>query len=388
MLKRVFSVVLACVLVLSLGGRQAHAGDRAGNETRILVTSDLHFTLQSESSIYPLMDQIENIVEVLAEQVIKVRPDALILCGDNCNSGRASDVRALTDILRRIREAGVPVIAVPGNHDFDLSDAEGYAEAYGFLCDPEEKDKASLSYMLHIGPFRVLAMDDSSTTGGRYGWFSPVTMTWLQQQLIAAREAGEKVLFLSHHTVLPGGVEAEDSSYLILNSDLAALLGESGVLLCLSGHRHSQEVLTDGKLYEIVSAMPVSYPHQIGSLSIGESELDYRTIPLDFSNASKELSGVLQKEREEQWDRIAVVDRIDPSHQFSQKDRLDAARLFSLFMIHFGEGSLADVQAQILADPGYEAFMRVFADTNYGPWMSWTLNQTWLPGNRLQLRWD
>ena len=57
-------------------------------------------------------------------------------------------------------------------------------------------------------------------------------------------------------------------------------------------------------------------------------------------------------------------------------------------MIHFGEGSLADVQAQILADPGYEAFMRVFADTNYGPWMSWTLNQTWLPGNRLQLRWD
>ena len=106
MLKRVFSVVLACVLVLSPGGRQAHAGDRAGNETRILVTSDLHFTLQSESSIYPLMDQIENIAEVLAEQVIKVRPDALILCGDNSNSGRASDVRALTDILRRIREAG------------------------------------------------------------------------------------------------------------------------------------------------------------------------------------------------------------------------------------------------------------------------------------------
>ena len=241
--------------------------------------------------------------------------------------------------------------------------------------------------MLHIGPLRVLAMDDSSTTGGRYGWFSPVTMTWLQQQLIAAREAGEKVLFLSHHTVLPGGVEAEDSSYLIRNTDLAALLGESGVLLCLSGHRHSQEVLTDGRLYEIVSAMPVSYPHQIGSLSIGESNLDYRTIPLDFSTTSEELSAALQKEREQQGDRMAVVERIDPSHQFSQQEREDAARLFSLFMNHFGEGSLADVQAQILGDPGYEALMRVFAGSNYGPWMVWALNQTLLPGNRLHVSW-
>ena len=57
-------------------------------------------------------------------------------------------------------------------------------------------------------------------------------------------------------------------------------------------------------------------------------------------------------------------------------------------MNHFGEGSLADVQAQILTDPGYEALMQVFADTNYGPWMAWTLNQTMLPGNRLHVSWN
>ena len=387
MAKRISCVLLACILVLSLRDGQAWAEDQAEDVIHILLTSDLHFTLRAESSIYPLMDQIKNITDVLADQVIAAHPDALILCGDNSNSGQASDVRALTEILKRIREAGIPVIPVPGNHDFDLSSAEDYAAAYAFLCDPEEKDEASLSYMLHIGPLRVLAMDDSSTTGGRYGWFSPVTMTWLQQQLKAALEAGEKVLFLSHHTVLPGGVEAENSSYLIRNTDLAALLENSGVLLCLSGHRHAQEVLTDGRLYEIVSAMPVSYPHQIGSLSIGESNLDYRTIPLDFSTTSEELSAALQKEREQQGDRMAVVERIDPSHQFSQQEREDAARLFSLFMNHFGEGSLADVQAQILGDPGYEALMRVFAGSNYGPWMVWTLNQTLLPGNRLHVSW-
>ena len=388
MAKRFSCALLVCMLVLILGGGQADAEDQACHETRILVTSDLHFTLRSESSIYPLMDQIENLTEVLADQVIEANPDALILCGDNSNSGRASDVRALTDILRRIREAGIPMIAVPGNHDFDLSSAEDYAAAYDSLCDPEESDEASLSYMLHIGPLRVLAMDDSSTTGGRYGWFSPVTMTWLQQQLKAAQEAGEKVLFLSHHTVLPGGVEAENSSYLIRNTELAALLEDAGVLLCLSGHRHSQEVLTDGGLYEIVSAMPVSYPHQIGSLSIGEHDLDYQTVPLDFSYANEELSAALQNEREQQWARMAVVDRIDQSHRFGQQEREDAARLFSLFMNHFGEGSLADVQAQILTDPGYEALMRVFADTNYGPWMAWMLNQTMLPGNRLHVSWN
>ena len=388
MAKRFSCALLVCMLVLILGGGQADAEDQACHETRILVTSDLHFTLRSESSIYPLMDQIENLTEVLADQVIEANPDALILCGDNSNSGRASDVRALTDILRRIREAGIPVIAVPGNHDFDLSSAEDYAAAYGFLCDPEEWDEASLSYMLHIGPLRVLAMDDSSATGGRYGWFSPVTLTWLQQQLKAARDEGENVLFLSHHTVLPGGAEAVNSSYLIRNTNLAALLEASGVLLCLSGHRHSQEILTDGRLYEIVSSMLVGYPHQIGSLSIGEGELDYRTIPLDFSHAAEELSVALQREQEQQEDSMAVVDRVDPSRQFSQREREDAARLFSLFMNHAGEGSLANVQAEILADPGYEAFMHVFAETNYGPWMAWVLNQTILPGNRLHLSWN
>jgi hypothetical protein len=213
-------------------------------------------------------------------------------------------------------------------------------------------------------------------------------MTWLQQQLKAAQEAGEKVLFLSHHTVLPGGVEAKNSSYLIRNTELAALLEDAGVLLCLSGHRHSQEVLTDGGLYEIVSAMPVSYPHQIGSLSVGEHDLDYQTVLIDFSYASEELSAALQNEREQQWARMAVVDRIDQSHRFGQQEREDAARLFSLFMNHFGEGSLADVQAQILTDPGYEALMRVFADTNYGLWMAWMLNQTMLPGNRLHVSWN
>ena len=94
MAKRFSCVFLGCVLVLSLRGGQVCAEDQAGHETHILVTSDLHFTLRSESSIYPLMDQIENLTEALADQVIAAHPDALILCGDNSNSGRTSDVRA------------------------------------------------------------------------------------------------------------------------------------------------------------------------------------------------------------------------------------------------------------------------------------------------------
>ena len=153
---------------------------------------------------------------------------------------------------------------------------------------------------------------------------------------------------------------------------------------------HETHILVTSDLHFTLRSESSIYPlmDQIGSLSIGISDLDYQTIPLDFSNASVELFDVLQKEEEQQRDRMAVVDRIDPSDHFSLQEREDAARLFSLFMDHFSEGSLADVQAQILADPGYEALVRVFADTNYGPWMEWTLNQTLLPGNRLHLSWN
>lgn len=380
--KKLCCLLLGLLLLLPVS---PHA--EAGEELHILLSADLHFTQKPDASIYPMMNRIEDLGNAMADAVIETRPDAFILCGDITNSGRNSDKEALAKILQRVHAAGIPVIVVPGNHDFDLGDAESFERAFGGLCEAEERDSASLSYMLHLGAFRILAMDDSSFRCGAVGQFSKETMQWLRQQLKNAKESGEEVLFLSHYNVLPGGEAAADSRYMIQNPELRDLLIEYGVRLCLSGHRHSQEILSSGDLYEIVSAMPAVSPHLIGEISVQNDTLRYSAKPLDIQrfDSTGALSAVLEQESVGAGSFSKAVDALTDWTRYSLEEREAVTRLFGLFMANFGSGSLADVQGEILNDPYCELYLELFDNTNYGPWMRYLLESELRPGNHLEL---
>ena len=380
--KKILCLLLLAGLLLTGYGAAEEPGT-----LRLVVASDVHFTLQPNSSIYPLMSRIEDVMNTLADEVIALQPDAFLLCGDNTNRGREKDMQALAAILHRVQNAGIPVIVVPGNHDFDLSDRERFAETYTNLCETEEFDPASLSRMLHIGFLRILVMDDSSYSKGSAGRFSDATMGWLQEQLKEAEEVGEVVLFLSHHNVLPGGEAAENSTYMIQNVELRDLLSEYGVALCFSGHRHSQEILSSGGLYEIVSSMPAISPHLMGIVTIEGSSLSYRAEPIDFSTFGYPygLQSVSEWERENAGSARIPVENLSRWELCSREEKEAVNRLFRLYMEGYGNGAIAEVKEQILADPWCELFLDLFDDTNYGPWMRAVLASDPLPGNRLEL---
>ena len=140
------------------------------------IISDIHYSLAAPSSISlnPLWNQICELTEAFAEQVIDIHPDVLILCGDNTNSGRKPDLLSLAGILRRVHQAGIEVVTITGNHDFDHSTPEAYASEFSDLCRVDERDPDSLSFSLTF-PFpengegeprglRLLAMDDNTLT--------------------------------------------------------------------------------------------------------------------------------------------------------------------------------------------------------------------------------
>ena len=377
--KRILCVVLIAVLVACGLGASSKA-----DLCTFMVVSDLHFTLHSDSIIYPFMTRIQDLTETIADEVIECRPDAFLLCGDNTNSGRAEDVKALSTILHRIHAAGIPVVVIPGNHDFDLGDRESFVLAYGDLCDAESRDEASLSYMLHIGPFRILAMDDSSYSKGARGAFFAETMLWLHTQLQESQEKHEPVLFLSHHNVLPGGQEATGSSYMIQNPELLDLLDNYGVQLCLSGHRHSQDILSHSSLYEIVSAMPAIYPHLVGTITVRDGELFYQAEPISFDKYGRSgFEDILERERDGNFSSVAL--NLKDWDCLSTEEQAGISRLFRLFMLSYSSGALADVQEEILKDPYYDEFLRVFADTNYGPWMRYLMESALIAGNHLKV---
>ncbi|MDO5110265.1 MAG: metallophosphoesterase, partial [Erysipelotrichaceae bacterium] len=139
---------------------------------------------------------VPEVTDALVSQVIALKPDAFIMTGDNTNNGKEEDVKALSEKLRKLKDAGIEVILTTGNHDYGQADKSVWAwEEYILpLLDMEERDPDSYSYMTVNNGVTILAMDDShpGDSGGRY---SEGTMQWLRRQLETAKENGSRVLF-------------------------------------------------------------------------------------------------------------------------------------------------------------------------------------------------
>ena len=57
------------------------------------------------------------LLDTLVEEAIAGKPSALVLTGDITLNGERENHRDLAEKLRRVTEAGVAVLVVPGNHD-------------------------------------------------------------------------------------------------------------------------------------------------------------------------------------------------------------------------------------------------------------------------------
>ncbi len=362
-------------------------GNRHEQETlRAVITSDLHFTVQPDvnGDIVPAMYYARQVTEAMTSQVIEMKPDVFIMTGDNTNSGRRKDIIALTDILQKMKDAGITVILTTGNHDKDLCTKEMYEELYFPLLEPEERDAETLSYIKTVNDTVFFAMDDSYCTSGVGGSFPASTMTWLKEQLKIQKKLGHKIIFLSHHSVL-----TEDSRgyYRIQNNDLYKLLKEYGVELCFSGHQHNQVILRKQKMYEIISGMTMMRPHTLGVLECYDRDFVYHTEAADLARMDADiLSGILEKENQRNEEMREVFRSI------CEREGTDPARVdgvLDLVMRYFawyGDGTVGDHIREIRNDPYYGDMMAALKNTNYGPWISSVLKAKPLPADHLEFR--
>ena len=126
MVRKVLS--LALVFLLLLPGCAAR--EREADYT-LAVAADLHyispaltdggaaFSALVDEGDGKLMHEIEALSEAFLDEVIALRPEALLLLGDLTFNGALESHRALAEKLRRVEEAGVPVLVTTGNHDLD-----------------------------------------------------------------------------------------------------------------------------------------------------------------------------------------------------------------------------------------------------------------------------
>lgn len=251
------------------------------------------------------MQYYEEITDAFAEQVIAQAPDCVILSGDLTFNGARQSHEVLAKKLRCIQDAGIPVFVLPGNHDLENPMAasfqgNGYTreesvtaqqfaeiyQAFGYQ-DALARDALSLSYTAQLTPQLWLLMADVNTAEAP-GAITGDTLSWVEEQLVAAQQAGIRVIAVSHQNLLQHNPLFADG-YVMGGSDrLLALFEKYGVICQLSGHLHIQHTARSvGGLPEIVTSSLLVSPLQYGVLRLDGTTGTYQTRQVE---ASREIS--------------------------------------------------------------------------------------------------
>lgn len=279
----------------------------------IMLATDLHyissaltdhgpyFTAMLERADGKVTAYCEELICAFVDEVIAAAPDALILSGDLTFNGAKLSHEDLVRRLAPIREAGIPVFAIPGNHDLnnrsaasfsgsaytrvESMTAEGFAALYHDFGygSALSRDTHSLSYIAEIAPDLRLVMLDVNATAVPNTVVTG-TFTWLEEQLKGAQQAGARVIAVSHQNVF-----AHSSllyhGFMINNAHKPlALYRKYGVSVNFSGHIHMQHTMKDdsGFLEIAASSLAVS-PCQYGVITLSGDRGTYRSHPVGVS---------------------------------------------------------------------------------------------------------
>ena len=296
---------------------------------KILIATDIHylareltdmgssFTYMVEHGDGKVTHHIWELTEAFTQEVIRERPDLLIISGDMSLNGELLSHQEFAGYLERIEENGIPVAVIPGNHDIHHPGAVRYLGEERLPVEgtgPEQfyqiyrrfgydeavsRDPASLSYVYPISD-KVwgLMLDSCQYEDGQNlvgGMLDTETYDWIEDQLDRATEAGVMLLPVSHHNLLDESQIYEEDCTIEHSERLIELLVGWGAPLYLSGHLHVQHYMNSDKsldgetgIYEVVTSSLATPPCQYGVLSFqDDGQFHYHTQILDMDTWSR-----------------------------------------------------------------------------------------------------
>ena len=269
----------------------------ASAEYRMMLIADPHVMAQSlteESRSFDLMMQKQRKMLHLSESAfiatidtaLLYKPSLVLIPGDLTKDSEVASHDVVLGQLKRLEEAGIAVLLIPGNHDID-GDAKAYigesAQGVDALSDAEWEDKYSMVYsqvtakdpLSHsylaepISGVSILGIDASHGAGD--GYLSDETFQWLLNQADLARDKGNTVIAMCHWQLLNhvdgDGIIMESGR--LQNADIVRdSLMAHGVRLVLTGHVHVNSIstyrdtisMTGDSIVEISTGSPITYP--------------------------------------------------------------------------------------------------------------------------------
>lgn len=285
----------------------------------LMVATDIHYlspelhdggeliTKVVENGDNKMVFEMPEVIDAFIEEVLKVKPSALILSGDLSFNGELLSHKGLGEKLQKVWDAGIPVLVLPGNHDLNYAYAfryEGdesyetetttqaqFREIYGGFGyqDALSQDKETLSFVYPVSETLQLLFLDANGEG-MGGTVPEETLVWAKEQLEAAKAAGAQVITVTHQNVI-----GNRFGYIINNnSKVQELFASYEVPLNLSGHIHKQGIENLEGLYDVEGNSLAVFPNQYGIVTVdndGAISYEAKTVrdfmPEEFGAASQ-----------------------------------------------------------------------------------------------------
>ena len=237
------------------------------------------------------------------------QPDILLVPGDITKDGEKIGHQAMAGFFNELRNSGVKVYVVPGNHDInnakaklydgdndypvDMTTATDFASIYGNFGynDAIARDANSLSYVVQPQEgLRIIGIDASKyeeygpSGDVAAGRIKPATLTWILAQLAEAKQQNITVFAMMHHNLVEhyAGQSQLDPGYVIDDYvNVANTLIDAGLKIIFTGHYHANDISSythNGKeLIDIQTGSLVTAPIPYRIVTMKDSTLDVST---------------------------------------------------------------------------------------------------------------
>lgn len=417
-MKKLLSITFAAMMMALLAGCTA-------KDITIFEASDIHYLSQQLTDNSPafvemlgegdgkMTHYIDPIVNAFVDDVIEKKPDFLFISGDMTFNGEKMSHIDLVEKLEKVRNAGITVLVIPGNHDIDYPFSMAFEGEYTFPTDrflktdyeevykeyglskATSRDEETLSYFYPLSKdIQVLMLDVN--TGVKFGTASDKTVQWVKTNLEAATAKGIRTIAVSHQTLLEHSDTLTQGFAISNGEQLAEIYRANNVKLSLCGHTHVQHIAdSDKKLFDIVTSSMAVYPSQYGIINIKPDTFDisYHTEKVKVAQWA-EKNGI-EDENLKNFESYALDFFTDVSYYKSLKqleeielttqEREEMAMLFAQMNNYYFPGNLHEIADEIKNSVAYDLWQKTPGLERRSKYITGALNQARLDHTQLTI---